>query len=73
MSALRLFPHRVIPSREKGGEMPSRAQHRHRQSFASRTTASIAERKRRNRLGKALALPPDKASLRKLAAKLLAK
>lgn len=53
--------------------MPSRAQHRHRQSFASRTTASIAERKRRNRLGKALALPPDKASLRKLAAKLLAK
>lgn len=53
--------------------MPSRAQFRHRQSFASLTEARIAQRKRRKRLGKALALPRDKASLRALAAKLLAK
>lgn len=46
---------------------PSRAQLRQRASHALLTHKAIAKRKRRRKLGQALALPTDKARLRKLA------
>lgn len=52
----------------KNRQIVSRAQFRQRQSFVTTTKTSIAKRKRRHRIGQALDLPTDKASLRAIAA-----
>lgn len=53
--------------RVKPRPIASRAQHQHRQAFAAQAEARIAKHKRRKRLGRALDLPDDKASLRAIA------